>query len=511
MGISGLLNLLKPVTEKTHIKEYAGQTVAIDGHVLLHRGAFGAASKLANNQTTDSYVQYFMLYIGLFFYFGVIPLVVFDGLPLPLKQTTNNDRRSKRDAKLAEGMRYQFQGDHQKAQKCFQQSVSISEDMIRAIILELQKRKVQVIVAPYESDAQLAHLLKTNKAAAVVSEDSDLLVFGCSRVIYKLTREGEGEQIKYEDIFTLNQEKLDQLTPNSFRQMCMLSGCDYLPSLSGMGLKTVIKKIRHDFSIDTALRSTAGSSDRYLGYRKEFDQAEMGFLYQWVYDSDEKDYIRLNPLPEHIDEAEADKLLGTKPTVKDLGILRVNKIIPKKRSRDTMEQAQEEVPQQKKHKVALKDHTPTINKAIITLSVNKMRDIHVQPVHTNQNQFNSYFQHKQSSFKTQVDPDESYLRSSIYTQPNTPQTKTADIAHTTTYASWVFGNKRKSKQKAERPPTRTSHSVGSSSTRSVFGDNSIAIITEVFKYCEGEKENIPPRPHNTIQSGKKPFIENIKK
>ncbi|KAI8376893.1 PIN domain-like protein [Blakeslea trispora] len=342
MSISGLLNLLKPVTEKMHIKEYAGQTVAIDGHVLLHRGTFGAASKLANNQPTNSYVQYFMLYISLFFYFGVIPLVVFDGLALPLKQTTNNDRGSKRDAKLAEGMRYQFQGDHQKAQKCFQQSVSISEDMIRAIILELQKRKVQVIVAPYESDAQLAHLLKTNKAAAVVSEDSDLLVFGCSRVIYKLTREGEGEQIKYEDIFTLNQEKLDQLTPNSFRQMCMLSGCDYLPSLSGMGLKTVIKKIRHDFSIDTALRSTAGSSDRYLGYRKEFDQAEMGFLYQWVYDSDEKDYIGLNPLPEHIDEAEADKLLGTKPTVKDLGILRVNKIIPKKRSRDTMEQAQEE-------------------------------------------------------------------------------------------------------------------------------------------------------------------------
>ncbi|KAI8356106.1 PIN domain-like protein [Choanephora cucurbitarum] len=509
MGISGLLHLLKPITQKIHIKQYAGQTVAIDGHVLLHRGAFGAASKIANNQSTDSYIQYFMFYIGLFRHFGVTPLVVFDGLPLPLKQITNNDRRTKRDAKLAEGMRYQFQGDHTKAQKCFQQSISISEDMIRSVILELQKQKVEVIVAPYESDAQLAHLLKTNKAAAVVSEDSDLLVFGCPRVIYKLTREGDGEQINYEDIFTLNQEKLNQLTPDLFRQMCMLSGCDYLPSLSGMGLKTAIKKIRHDFSIDTALRITVGSGDRYLDYRREFDQAEMGFLYQWVYDSDEKDYIRLNPLPDHLNETEADMLLGPKPTVKQLSILRVNKIIPNKRTENNNTQ------QQKIQPIPARDIS-TVNKTIITLSVDKMQDIHIQSVHTNQEQFITYFQHKTAYSKTRTNSDESCLRSSIYTHPSTLQTKTADIGQTTSYASWVFGNKHKPKQyrptptlhAVDRPPHSNSqrHQPYKKPTpRLVLGDKSTAIINQMIQYCDDNKENIPissTKAHTFVKSDK---------
>ena len=38
------------------------------------------------------------------------------------------------------------------------------------------------IVAPYEADAQLAYLMKTGITSAVISEDSDLLVYGCQKV-----------------------------------------------------------------------------------------------------------------------------------------------------------------------------------------------------------------------------------------------------------------------------------------------------------------------------------------
>lgn len=41
---------------------------------------------------------------------------------------------------------------------------------------------VQYIVAPYEADAQLAYLEKTGVIDAILTEDSDLLVFGCKRV-----------------------------------------------------------------------------------------------------------------------------------------------------------------------------------------------------------------------------------------------------------------------------------------------------------------------------------------
>lgn len=42
---------------------------------------------------------------------------------------------------------------------------------------------VDCLVAPYEADAQLAYLNKTGIVQAVITEDSDLLAFGCKKVL----------------------------------------------------------------------------------------------------------------------------------------------------------------------------------------------------------------------------------------------------------------------------------------------------------------------------------------
>jgi hypothetical protein len=65
-------------------------------------------------------------------------------------------------------------------------------------------------------------------------------------------------------------------------------------------------------------------------YDIKFQQANIAFLHQWVYDMDETDYVRLNPLPKDMTESDIN-FLGKKPVVKDLTLLRVNKIIPKKK------------------------------------------------------------------------------------------------------------------------------------------------------------------------------------
>lgn len=41
---------------------------------------------------------------------------------------------------------------------------------------------VECIVAPYEADAQLTYLQKEGIVDYIISEDSDMLVFGCTRV-----------------------------------------------------------------------------------------------------------------------------------------------------------------------------------------------------------------------------------------------------------------------------------------------------------------------------------------
>ena len=44
--------------------------------------------------------------------------------------------------------------------------------------------------APYESDAQIAFLCRNNYADIAITEDSDLLVYGCRHVIFKLNLTG---------------------------------------------------------------------------------------------------------------------------------------------------------------------------------------------------------------------------------------------------------------------------------------------------------------------------------
>lgn len=61
---------------------------------------------------------------------------------------------------------------------------SCNEDLLHVQILKSEN--IEFVVAPYEADAQLAYLSnledEKNEIVAVISEDSDLLAYGCSSV-----------------------------------------------------------------------------------------------------------------------------------------------------------------------------------------------------------------------------------------------------------------------------------------------------------------------------------------
>jgi exonuclease-1 len=45
----------------------------------------------------------------------------------------------------------------------------------------LKSEGVSFVVAPYEADAQMAYLARSGQVQLVVTEDSDLLAYGCPR------------------------------------------------------------------------------------------------------------------------------------------------------------------------------------------------------------------------------------------------------------------------------------------------------------------------------------------
>lgn len=170
---------------------------------------------------------------------------------------------------------------------------------------ELRRSGVPFVVAPYEADAQMAYLDRTGQVAAVISEDSDLVLFGCQRILYKLDHSGYTEEVCLGRLGNLTEMDLVGWSLGSFRQVCILSGCDYLPSVAGMGLKTAWRLFqRHGRQVDLVLRALRLEyGHRQVqpipsDYEERFRQAELTFLHQVVYDGATESLVHLNPIEE---------------------------------------------------------------------------------------------------------------------------------------------------------------------------------------------------------------------
>ncbi|KAJ3293341.1 Rad2 nuclease [Borealophlyctis nickersoniae] len=199
--------------------------------------------------------------------------------------------------------------------ECFQQCVDVTPRMAYEFIKALRSENVEYMVAPYEADSQLAYLAKSGVVAAVISEDSDLLVFGCRKVIYKLDNEGNGIEVNLDDLGNIPGMK--SWTHRRFQQMCIMSGCDYLDSPQGVGVKKAQGFLAHK-SAEKVIKewTTWGKAVNAppklpRDYTIRFRKAELTFLHQRVYDPDSGTLVPLTPLPDDFEfAAEGADFLG---------------------------------------------------------------------------------------------------------------------------------------------------------------------------------------------------------
>jgi len=63
------------------------------------------------------------------------------------------------------------------AQHGIVQAIQVPKGLVSMLLQVLRRERVEFVVAPYEADAQLVHLVKTRRAHAVLTEDSDLVTY----------------------------------------------------------------------------------------------------------------------------------------------------------------------------------------------------------------------------------------------------------------------------------------------------------------------------------------------
>ena len=218
-------------------------------------------------------------------HFGVTPYLVFDGDYLPSKAATETCRAKKREESKRMGLELYRLGKYSQAQKELQKAVDVTPEMAGQLIRELKKLGVQYVVAPYEADAQLAYLERKGIIQGILSEDSDLLVFGAKCLLTKLDQYGDCVEINRKDFTACREISLTGWSDAEFRLMAILSGCDYLPSISNMGLMTAYRLVRKYKTIEKILRMLQFDGKYHVPkeYLEGFRQAELTFLYQHVF------------------------------------------------------------------------------------------------------------------------------------------------------------------------------------------------------------------------------------
>ncbi|KAL7682809.1 putative XPG/Rad2 endonuclease, PIN-like domain superfamily, 5'-3' exonuclease domain superfamily [Plasmopara halstedii] len=302
MGVTGLLPVLKSVMDQVHVSKYDGNTVGVDASDWLYKGAYSCPVDLVLGRPTDAYLNYAMQHLKLLQQHNIRPILVFDGAPLPSKAQENAARSRFRANWLQKARKLlQEAKEDQDPRAVFSactKAVSVTNDMIMRLIAVLRKMNITFYVAPYEADAQLAFLSRQKIVDVVISQDSDCVPYGVKTVLYKLNSDGWGCELKRRSLGANEELSFVGWSEEMFIQLCVLAGCDYCPSVSGVGIITAYKLVNENktpIKVLKALQQQKGSLVPE-NFSEQFYSAILTYRHQLVFDPRDGKLKMLSPL-----------------------------------------------------------------------------------------------------------------------------------------------------------------------------------------------------------------------
>ena len=265
MGIKYLNNFLRTKCEDSiksiSISELSGKKIAIDISNYMYK-----------YESNNTLIENMYLMLAIFRQYNIIPIFIFDGKPPTEKKALLKKR--KEDKKEAEN-------EYNILKQKLENNVSSNEDKEEIISnMDLLKKQfiyitrekinqVKSLIMSYgatyydargEADELCAQLVLKNKAWACLSEDMDMFVYGCTRVIRYLSL-FNGTAVLYDIKGIL--ENLG-LTQKELREICVLSGTDY-------NIQNLDKTL-HNFDLYENMKL-------FNTYKKENTKIE---FYEWI-------------------------------------------------------------------------------------------------------------------------------------------------------------------------------------------------------------------------------------
>jgi len=227
MGIRNLNRYLRTNCPNSirciNIEDLKDKRIAVDISIYLYK--YEAENALLEN-------MYVML--SIFIYYNITSIFIFDGKPPPEKKALLIKRKEEREEAQEEYEELKRQldnkeNDHDKL------IIIAAMDILKKQFIQMSKDKIEKVKeliraygatyydAPGEADELCALLVIKKKVWACLSEDMDLFVYGCPRVLRYFSLLGHTAVLYYMKGI-LEELKMNQI---EFKEICVLSGTDY--------------------------------------------------------------------------------------------------------------------------------------------------------------------------------------------------------------------------------------------------------------------------------------------
>lgn len=222
-----------------HLSELNGKKIVIDVSIYMYK-----------YETDGLLLENMYLLISIMRYYGIIPIFIFDGKSPTEKKDLIEKRAEVRSTAKAEINILReiiAKGDIKDVEE--KQEILATIDQLKKKTTQMNRRKidkVKTLMRAYgvtyfdahgEADQLCAMLTIKEKVWACMSEDMDMFVYGCPRVLRYVSLV-QHTAVLYDTNCILN--NLD-MTQTEFSDICILSGTDYNIKESSVNLKNTLR------------------------------------------------------------------------------------------------------------------------------------------------------------------------------------------------------------------------------------------------------------------------------
>ncbi len=255
MGLSALRKILAPTPFDP--ATLRGRAIAVDADNVIWSfvTAFGASGDLprAPDGRSNAHLVGLANRLRLYASWGARSVWAFDGAQPALKEATLAARAARIEAARAAG---DVAG-----------GLEVTATDFAECRMLLDALGVPWIVAPGESDAQCAHLVRAGVAWAAVTQDWDIALHGAPRALRYLT----GSRTRVPEILDLDAAlAAAQLTRAELVDVAILVGTDYNEGIAGVGPVKAVKLVKAHGTLERALAAAGASLPEAATIRRLF-------------------------------------------------------------------------------------------------------------------------------------------------------------------------------------------------------------------------------------------------